>query len=599
MLIMTHEADAACVWGQWSDSRGNHFCPPDCGGNPECGSTGSPSPPPVNQDRIDEREANNEGNARYNANDYSGAITAYLEALGYCHTDCDYLHKNIAYAQRNLESDRASILWNQKDYVGAIAAYQSALQYCRSDMDCGYLHRNISTARHNISIVKGNQARKRGTRLSGQGDYAGAITSFEEALQYCSGDEACIHNTQMAIDDAKESRALDRGHRLRKQGDYDGAIAAYKEAIAYSGFGYNRITFVDMIADIQIEQGDYDGAIATYEYARRHSDPGIREIYRDKPDYVRRKKDELDRKAHLREQKKRWKKGDDANKLGNKLFDQKRYEEAESAYRNGLQHDPDDHILHYNLSLSLERQGRYLEAEEVARQAVLLAPSYKAAKKQLKELRRHNAISDSLGPLGPVLTPVLEPFVEIGALLNDKRNNLGSSLRDDYTSVLEQASSVKTHSGRSRGGSKESAKEQSNIGFDTKGENVGTSITPLVVDGRPSDQPDEVPEAALLNDQVWLALDKREKKLQAKFDAKEKVLDNLHEMRADPKISTVKKAMIMVAIANKKQEAINIKQKINMTKYEKRKRRKQYKLGAIKERKNDDSSKAISDGRQQ
>jgi len=135
MLITANEVNAECIWGSWADSSGgSHYCPPDCGGNPECNDTGTPQP----------YKAIAKGNARYEVNDYSGAIVAYTEALRYCRTDCDHIHKNIAYAQRNLESDRGNKLFDKKEIEGAIAAYKSALRYCRSDMDCDYLRKKIS-----------------------------------------------------------------------------------------------------------------------------------------------------------------------------------------------------------------------------------------------------------------------------------------------------------------------------------------------------------------------------------------------------------------------------------------------------------------------
>jgi len=37
ILATTNEADAECIYFQWTDSSGgNHYCPPDCGGKPHC-----------------------------------------------------------------------------------------------------------------------------------------------------------------------------------------------------------------------------------------------------------------------------------------------------------------------------------------------------------------------------------------------------------------------------------------------------------------------------------------------------------------------------------------------------------------------------------
>ena len=49
--------------------------------------------------------------------------------------------------------------------------------------------------------------------------------------------------------------------------------------------------------------------------------------------------------------------------LGNVLADGSDLEEAESAYRDGIERSPEDPLLHYNLALSLLRKDRYEEAE--------------------------------------------------------------------------------------------------------------------------------------------------------------------------------------------------------------------------------------------
>jgi tetratricopeptide (TPR) repeat protein len=282
---------------------------------------------------------------------------------------------------------------------------------------------------------------------------------------------------------------------------------------------------------------------------------------------------------------------DAVTKLGNSLMDQWRYDEAEDVYRNGLQHNPDNPIMHYNLSLILKKQGRYQQAEEEARNALTLDPSYNKAQKLISSLQKKSFIDRHLDP---IIYPVFDSIDKSVSSLKNKRKNLVKSLQDDYKSIMEQASSAEFHGVLAKGSSGEEAKIQSNKVFDTKGQNIGTLINPMVVDARQFDQLEDIPEE-LINNLDWKKLEIRESRAQTKVDQKNKELANLQEMRSSSEITPVKKAMVLVVIAKKKKELIYAEHNKNLVKDEKRKLRKRYKLGEIKEVESDDSAKTGTD----
>jgi len=49
--------------------------------------------------------------------------------------------------------------------------------------------------------------------------------------------------------------------------------------------------------------------------------------------------------------------------LGNALVHQNQLEEAVTCYRRALQIDPRDAVIHFNLSIALNRQGKSAEAQ--------------------------------------------------------------------------------------------------------------------------------------------------------------------------------------------------------------------------------------------
>jgi hypothetical protein len=185
-----------------------------------------------------------------------------------------------------------------------------------------------------------------------------------------------------------------------------------------------------------------------------------------------------------------------------------------------------------------------------------------------------------LNPTGRALDSVLDKVSGIVSTVNTKRKSLGKSLRDDYQNVLERASSAEFHGLLATGTSGDVVKKESNMVFATKGQNIGTTLGPMTVDGRPANQHEQIPEE-VRSAPEWKDLDAREKKLQAGLNKKGKLLAGLHEMRSDPKISPVKKAMVLVTIANVKKDVIDMEHDKNMVK-EKKQVIKRYNLGRIK-----------------
>lgn len=72
---------------------------------------------------------------------------------------------------------------------------------------------------------------------------------------------------------------------------------------------------------------------------------------------------------------------------GNYLYNQRRYAEAEAAYRNALGFDPNDSAAYNNLGLALKSQKRYEEAIKAYEKALKIDGTYSHAKKNLESLK--------------------------------------------------------------------------------------------------------------------------------------------------------------------------------------------------------------------
>jgi len=636
---------------------------------------------PPNPDRMHENEANNAANALYKAKNYADAIAKYNEALRYCHAGCDYLHKNIAYARRDMEGDRGSRFFKQQDYDAAIAAYTSALKHCRPDMDCSYLRKNIVAARHNIDVVRRNRQienrnreKSRGDHLMDQGDYDGAIAAFREAWNFCDSHMDCDY-IKKSIAYAERNREADRGSRLFKQRDWNAAIAAYEEALsscrADMDCGYlhkniatarkNQKNDRHRRENSRLEQeakelagaGEADRAeellrelVASnpksayyanslggnlfqqerFEEAEAVFRQGIALNPDDAPLHYnlalalkrqgRQQEAEQEVRAALsldpafkeaQQLLTKWQAGqleqaeefdlaestlrgelakhpdnsDAANRLGNLLIDQFRDSEAEVLYRNGLEHDPENAVLHYNLSLLMKREGRYEEAEQEAQRAVKLDPSYERAKELLNNIQQTGVVRRHLDPF---INPVMRPIARSVYVIGSKRRELAKSLLDDYNNIREQASSAQFHGHMAEGSKGESAKEESSRVFDTQGQNIGNVIDPLVVDGRQSEETEALPEG-LLRHPEWQKLEALERSLQQDVAQKEKEIASLEQMRSSPEVSGLKKAMVLVAIAKVKEELFFAEHEVKVTHQEKEQLRISFSLGELTETK--------------
>jgi len=597
LMVLINPIKASALDGVCVDAPGMpcNDSPPQTGG----GGSGNGGPPqqPTDWNRIYENQAYNEGHKLLNMGDYKGAIAKFNEAMHYCHANCDYLNKSIAIAsqnreidqrnrqidKRNREKDRGDQLLRQKDYDGAIIAYRAAWSYCTSYMNCSYLKKAIAYAERDREVDRAGQ-------LWAQKDWDGSIAAYRQALTFCRSDMNCtyiydnISAARTNRNNARRDKELDRAQRFFDQKDWNGAIASYKEALKHCPPDMN----CDYIRDnISAAGSNRNNARRRHEYALH-----VRENNR-----LEKKANEFSVSGKPSQAEATFRKlvsqnpGNAyyANELGRNLLHQEKYMDAEVAFRNGIKDNPDDAVMHLNLSTALKHQGRYRNAEEEARKALSLKPSDAEYQRWANYLRDHNTsfmrhLDPVLNPvfkgLGSVLDPVFNTVSNIASTVNDKRKNLGESLQDDYKNVMEQASSAEFHS--PKGSTGETAKDQAGKVFDTKGANIGSTISPLVVDGRRFDQYEPIPEE-VRSDPEWKALDIQEKTLQAKLDKKEKLLAGLHKMRSDPKISSMKKAMVLVATANMKKDVFNMEHQKNTLKEKKKKVIKRFKLGNITE----------------
>ena len=575
-------------------------------------------------DEIRERQANSEGNIRFDAKDYGGAIASYNEALRHCREKCDYIRKNIAYAQRNREADRAWKLFDQKDYDGAIAASERALGYCRADMDCDYLRKKIAYARRNRDGDRGNQ-------LFDRKEYDAAIAAYEVALHSCRADMDCgyLHKN---IDAAKQNRKNDQHRRenrsleeeareLAGAGEGDRAEEALRALVKRnpkSAHYANRLGLhlLERGKLAEAEAAFRDGIRINPSDAVLHHNLAVALAQQDRHEEAREAAEasltldpsyqspaqllealksiklaeqsdrleasgEVDQAERLLRDQMAQNPGDTAvsNRLGNLLAEQFRHEEAEEVYRRALEHEPDSAVLHYNLSLLMKREGRYEEAEQQAQRAVQFDPTYQRAKELLNDLQQNNFIERHLDP---IVFPVFNAIGRSVSALGSKRKKLAKSLQDDYRSVMEQASSAQFHGYMAEGSAGESAKEESGRVFDNRGQNIGNVIDPLTVDGRQPEQSEALPEG-LLRRPEWQELDVLEKSLQQEVLQKEKEIGNLEQMRSSSKLSGVKKAMVLVAIAKKKEELFFAEREVKVAQDEKEKLKVSFSLGELTE----------------
>ncbi len=196
---------------------------------------------------------------------------------------------------------------NQKymngDFIGAIASWDQALEFKPDDHEAWY---------------------NRGIVLVNLGRYEEAIASYDRALEIKPDYHQAWHN---------------RGIALGNLGRYEEAIASYDRALEikpdYHQAWHNRGNALD-------DLGRYEEAIASYDRAL--------EI---KPDYHQ-----------------AW------HNRGNALDNLGRYEQAIASFDQALEIKPDLHEAWYNRGNALDNLGRYEEAVASYDQALEIKPDY-------------------------------------------------------------------------------------------------------------------------------------------------------------------------------------------------------------------------------
>ena len=79
------------------------------------------------------------------------------------------------------------------------------------------------------------------------------------------------------------------------------------------------------------------------------------------------------------------------NQAGFGLFGQKKYAEAETAFREAVRLEPYNAAYHYNLGTSLNAQNKFDEAEKEIDLASRLAPNEETYKKSLETIRANKS----------------------------------------------------------------------------------------------------------------------------------------------------------------------------------------------------------------
>lgn len=713
-LFPAAQVSAECIWGQWSDNNGNHYCPPDCGGNPACESITPPLPPPPpqpdpsvvaynraynlakagdlkkaaknylealkydnryaaahnnlaniyltwgqyqratdhylkaiqyaptntdrelyrnnlknlylhqgyrnlkngdfasaesyfrsvlgmfpsNRDAVDgldemrEREAVDEGNARHKLKDYDGAIASYRKALGWCRRSCDYINRNIAYSQRNRESAKAEELFDREDFEGAIRYSRAALTYCRPDMDCEYLRNNIAAAENNLENRKRRQVRERRRQendvlmqkargAANSGDLRRAEGYIRELMHQNPDDN--YYDNELGNNLLAQKRYKDavKAYRVGLRKNRNDATMHYNLSLALQGQGHFKEAEQEVQKALSIDPSYKNAKKIRGQLKGRERDLSNRRLVANAKKMMG-DGDFRQAEAKLREIISQDPGNDDAIiALGNGLLDKRRLGEAADLYREGLKHNPDNVVILYNLAVILERQGRYGQAEEELRKILKIDPSDKLSQEMLGDLEDKGFIARKVDP---IISPAFGYLEKSLIAANDRRKKAARSVLATYDSVMEQASSAEYHGLMARDSKGwEEAKKLSNKVFDTPGDNIGRTLDRLLVDGRKPERADETPKELLASPR-WKQLETAQRKAAAIVDKKEKELANLQAMRESPEIKSIKKAMILVGIANTKTELFEAEREVKVIEKEKSKLRKSYKLGAITER---------------
>lgn len=143
------------------------------------------------------------------------------------------------------------------------------------------------------------------------------------------------------------------------------------------------------------------------------------------------------------------------NDLGNLLVLVERYEEAEAAYRRGLEIDPGNEALRFNLSLLLQQSGRFGEARNELKALLEVSPNHAWAHYQLGTLlsmRGDRKAAVESYALSFAIDPTLS-FPSNNPHIIDNRLATEALLRSSYysRSVADQMPRAYAEAGRIRG----------------------------------------------------------------------------------------------------------------------------------------------------
>ncbi len=274
---------------------------------------------PKNPPKVDQaRTLINRGNALSDQGDLAGAVAAYDEAIAIRRALREELEprgdwspelrNDLAAAHMN----RGNALSRQGDLAGAVAAHDEAIAVRRALREELEPHGEWAPALRN-DLAKAHM--NRGVALSGQGDLAGAVAAYDEAIALMSGLREVLEPRGQWSPELRNDLAyacVNRGNALLGRGDLAGAVAAYDEAIAImSGLREvleprgqwapelrNDLAAAHMNRGVALsDQGDLAGAVAAYDEAIALRS-GLREVLEPRGQWAPALRNDL-AKAHM------------------------------------------------------------------------------------------------------------------------------------------------------------------------------------------------------------------------------------------------------------------------------------------------------------
>ena len=375
----------------------------------------------------------NRGISHYHLKKYSFAVRDLTEALSINANDVEsYVYRAMSYQEL-------------KKYQKAIKGYRTAIRLNPAEEQ--HYQQKISE----LTLLIADSYRHQGNVKKAQGDLAGALMDYAEAIRLNPQDKFSFHsralihyeqhdyneaiddlNQAMLIDADYSSCLIDRGMVKKAMQNYPGAIADYELVIQFNP--RSRAELQPRIEEIQRiialehrNQGDAKNAEEDYAGAILAYTESIRLNPQDAHSYLRR---------------------------GNAYYALKNYLNANTDYQEVIRLNPNDPSAHFNLGLVSFQLQHYQEAISHFNKVVSLDAHYSGvyeyraiAKENLQDYQ--GAINDyeKLIEQDPTQAYILKPkIIPLKKLLADKYQQTGEAKKaqknyaeavSDYTKALE------------------------------------------------------------------------------------------------------------------------------------------------------------------